>query len=181
MVEEGVKDFLLAKRKAAARLSVTNKALLPANVEIEQARLEYQRLFKSTQQPQQLRTLRKAALEAMGFLSRFQPRLVGAVLTGTAGLHSEVNLHLFADTSEEVVLFLLENHIPFKTSERRLRLSNGEYANFPVFNFTAGEVNLELTVFIGKARYDALRSPVDGRPMRRASPAEVQVLLDEEC
>ena len=37
MDEEGVKDFLAAKRKAATRMRISNKALLPNNVEIEQA------------------------------------------------------------------------------------------------------------------------------------------------
>lgn len=180
MVDEGVKDFILAKRKAAARLNVSNKALLPANVEIEQARLEYQRLFKSTQQPGQLRALREAAVGAMGFFSRFRPRLVGTVLAGTAGPHSDVNLHLFADTAEEVMLFLLEHNIPFESAERRWRLGNGEYAYFPVFSFAAGETNIELTVFSGKAERETPRSPVDGRPMRRASLAELKVLLNEE-
>ncbi|MCB1778464.1 MAG: hypothetical protein KDI50_13620, partial [Candidatus Competibacteraceae bacterium] len=43
MVEEGVQDFRSAKRKAAIRLAVTDKAALPDNAEIEQALLDYQR------------------------------------------------------------------------------------------------------------------------------------------
>ncbi len=46
MAEEGVKDFMLAKRKATARLGLTNRTLLPSNIEIEQALLAYQRLFR---------------------------------------------------------------------------------------------------------------------------------------
>lgn len=180
MADEGVKDFLLAKRKAAARLGVANKALLPGNVEIEQALLEYQRLFKSAEQPVQLRALREAAIEAMRFFARFRPCLVGSVLAGTAGPYSDINLHLFADTPEEVVLFLMERNIPFETAERRLRLGNGEYMYFPVFSFGAGEMNIELTVFPPEAKREAPRSPVDGRPMRRASLAAVQALLDED-
>ena len=180
MAEEGIKDFLTAKRKAAARLGVSKRALLPGNAEIEQALVEYQRLFKAAEQPLQLRRLRQAALEAMRFLARFRPRLVGAVLNGTAGPHADVNLHLFADTSEEVALFLLEHTIPFEASERRLRLGNGEYASFPVFGFGAGGVNIDLTVFGPGAEREAPRSPVDGRPMRRAGLAEVQSLLTGE-
>jgi len=33
----------------------------------------------------------------MRYLREFEPRLVGAVLSGTATEHSEVQLHLFAD------------------------------------------------------------------------------------
>lgn len=179
IAEEGIRDFLLAKRKAAARLNVSNKALLPSNIEIEQALLEYQRLFKSQEQPRQLQALRQAALQAMHFFERFNPRLVGSVLSGTAGPYADVALHLFADTPEEVVLFMLEHAIPFEDSERRLRLANGEYAYFPTFAFKAGDINVDLTVFDHKAQREAPRSPVDGRPMRRAGPAEVKALLED--
>jgi hypothetical protein len=101
-------------------------------------------------------------------------------LNGTAGPHADVNLHLFADTSEEVALFLLDHAIPFETSERRLRLANGEYANFAVFGFEAGGVDIDLTVFSPGVEREAPRSPVDGRPMHRAGLAEVQALLAGE-
>ena len=177
MADEGVRDFLAAKRKAAARLGVSNKALFPSNLEIERAMLEYQRLFQSTRQPHGLRALRQAAIEAMRFFDRFQPRLVGPVLTDTAGPYEAVNLHLFADTAEDVVLFLLEHNIPFEATEKRMRFGNGEYAFIPGFSFGAGEVNVELSVFTNAASREAPRSPVDGKPMRRANLAQVKALL----
>ncbi|MFO1371738.1 MAG: hypothetical protein U1F42_04865 [Candidatus Competibacteraceae bacterium] len=179
MADEGIQDFRSAKRKAAARLNVANKALLPDNTEIEQALLDYQRLFR-VDLPDQLRALRETALDAMRFLTRFRPRLVGSVLTGTACPHSDISLHLFADVPEEVALFLMEHNRPFETSERRLRLSNGEHACFPVFRFEAGERCINLTVFQPLAEREAPRSPVDSRPMRRASVIEVQALLATE-
>jgi len=46
MAEHGIRDFLIAKRKAAERMGVTDvAAVLPRNVEIEDALAEYQRLF----------------------------------------------------------------------------------------------------------------------------------------
>jgi hypothetical protein len=180
MVDEGIKDFLAAKRKAAARLRITNKALLPGNAEIEQALLEYQRLFKSTTQPIQLRALRETAWEAMQFLACFHPRLVGPVLTGTAYSHANVNLHVFADTSEDVLLFLLEQNIPAEAGERRLRFGNGEYAYLPVLSFSAGEATVELTIFKRDVEREAPRSPIDGKPMRRAGLDELHALLEQE-
>jgi hypothetical protein len=180
MVSEGVRDFRLAKRKAVARLGFSERVVLPGNAEIEQAILDYQRLFKAAEQPLQLRILREAAVEAMRFLARFRPRLVGSVLAGTAGPHADVNLHLFADTTEEVALFLMEHAIPFETSERRVRLGHGEYVPVPVFGFGAGGVNVDLTVFDLPAEREAPRSPIDGRPMHRAGLAEVQALLETE-
>src|SRR5256885_10534745 len=98
MAEHGIRDFLVAKRKAAERFGVVDgAALLPKNREIESALAEYQRLFGGASHLQALRAQRHAALSAMRYLREFSPRLVGPVLSGTATLHTEVQLHLFAD------------------------------------------------------------------------------------
>ena len=67
MVVEGIQDFRTAKRKAALRLAVTDKGAMPDNAEIEQALLDYQRLFHADRQAIRLRGLRETALEAMRF------------------------------------------------------------------------------------------------------------------
>jgi hypothetical protein len=177
MADEGIPDFRTAKRKAALRLAVANKALLPDNREIEQALIDHQRLFHADRQALRLHYLREAALEAMRFLARFRPRLVGSVLSGTAGPDADIHLHLFADTPQEVALFLMEHRVPFETADRRLKLSNSAPVCLPVFRFGAGDHGLDLTVFTPLAEREAPRSAVDGRPMRRAGLAEVQALL----
>ena len=84
MSEHGIRDFHHAKLKAADRLGIADTQALPRNEEIAQALREHQRLFQPESQPQQLRARRLAAAEAMRFLARFEPRLVGAVLDGSA-------------------------------------------------------------------------------------------------
>ncbi len=150
---------------------------MPTNAEIEQALVEYQRLFQAPKQKQQLTKLRRTALDAMRFLNRFRPRLVGQVLIGTANRHSVINLHLFADTSEEVMFFLMEHNIPFETSQRRLRINNNHYAYFPMISFQADNMSVEITIFSPREERDPPRSPVDGRPMQRAGIKEVEALL----
>lgn len=177
MTEEGIKDFRTAKRKAAVRLMIDDKAALPDNAQIEQAVLEHQRLFHAERQVDRLRELRQTALEAMSFLARFRPKLVGSVLSGTAGSHSDIQLHLFADTPKDVLLFLMEHHIPLETSERRLKLNNGDRVILPVFGFRAGDTLIDLTVFAPLDEREPPRSSVDGRPLRRAGPTEVELLL----
>ncbi len=179
MAEQGIDDFLAAKRKAAQRLGAPETRNLPRNVEIERELAAYQRLFQSATQPRHLRRLRERACEAMEFFARFNSRLVGSVLSGTAGAHSDINLHLFADTPEEVVLFLLEERIPFERGERRLRVGRDQSAVFPVFRFLAGDTPIDLTVFPVNGIRQAPCSPVDGRPMRRASLEAVTQLLAE--
>ena len=177
IAEEGVQDFGAARRKAALRLAIGNRAVLPDHAEIEQALLDRQRLFDADRQAIRLRGLRETALDAMRFLARFRPRLVGPVLTGAVGPHAGIHLHLFADSPEEITLFLMEHRIPFETAEQRLKMASGVQVCLPVFRFTAGETRVDLAVFGPLAEREAPLSPVNGRPMRRASLAEVQALL----
>ncbi len=177
MVEEGLQDFLAVKRKAAIRLGLTDRALFPSNVEIQQALTDYQRLFRADKQPMWLQTLRQTALEAMRFLTRFQPHLVGSVLLGTADQGTAIQLHLLTNTAEEVMLFLIDHRIPFETGEQRLRLSQGAWVALPRFTFHADGITIELIVFSQRWMREIPLCPVDGRPMKRAAAAQVQALL----
>lgn len=179
MLEDGIRDFHLAKRKAAQQLRVVDARQLPRNDEIERAVQERQRLFRSESQPQRLSELRRAALQAMRFLERFQPFLVGPVLRGTADQYSEVNLHLFAEPAEEVGLFLTERGIPCELGERRLRAATGEVRAYPAYRFMADTVPIELVVFGHGERHHSPRSPIDGKPMRRAGLAKAEALAHE--
>lgn len=177
MAEDGVQDFYAAKRKAAQQLGVPDTRNMPRNQEIETALQEYQRLFHADKQTSHVRALREAAVQAMRFLDVFRPRLVGSVLSGTAGRHADINLHLFADTPEEVSLFLMDQNIPFQPSQKRLRLNRDTWEDFPAYEFLAGDYMVELVVFPLEGRREAPRSPVDGRPMQRARLEEVEALV----
>jgi len=179
MSEEGIKDYYAAKRKAAQHLGAPDTRNMPRNQEIETALLEYQRLFMRDQQTEQLRALRETAMQAMQFLAGFRPRLVGSVLSGTAGLHADVNLHLFADTPEEVSVFLMDNNIPFEPSVKRLRVAREQWEEYPAYRFMAGDSAVELVVFPASKWREAPRSPVDGKPMQRARIEELEALLME--
>ena len=177
MREQGVDDFLLAKRKAAERLGVTDASILPRNTEIEAARIAHQRLFAADRHEADLAGLRRAALEAMRLMSDFQPRLVGPVLSGTASGHSEINLHLFCESPETVSIRLEERGVPHEVVERRLRYERDRVVIYPAVRFVAGRQTVDAVVFPIDGIRQSPASPVDGRPMRRASAAEVEALL----
>lgn len=179
MADHGVADFLLAKRKAAERLGVTDRAALPKNTEIEEALAERRRLFARVSHAADLAALRRAALAAMRLLAEFQPRLVGAVLSGSAAAHSEVQLHLFADTPESVALTLIERHIPHDVAERRVRVLRDEARPVPVIRFQSGDHQVGAFVFPTDGIRQPPLSPVDGRPMRRATFREVEAMIEE--
>ena len=177
IASEGIRDYLVAKRKAAERLGAPDTQNLPRNTEVENELAAYQRLFKERDQTRRLRELREAALKAMRFFERFEPRLTGSVLSGTAGAHSDVNLHVFADAAEDVALFLLEANVPHEQSQRRLRMDRDEYATFPSVRFLAGDIAIEAVIFPRNGLRQAPRSPLDGKPMARANLRRVEELL----
>jgi hypothetical protein len=177
MSEQGIDDYRLAKRKAAERLGATDIAVLPKNTEIEAALAAHQRLFEADRHSSVLESARRTALQAMQLLKRFEPRLVGPVLSGTASAHSEVNLHLFTDGAEGVALHLMEQGIPHEIAERRLRYEPDRLVSYPVVRFVAGNREIDAVVFPIDGIRQSPSSPVDGKPMRRADSTELQELL----
>jgi hypothetical protein len=177
MSDGGLRDYGHAKQKAAARLGVFDDASLPKNSEIEDALREHQRLFHGNEQARSLHQLREVAREAMRFFARHEPRLVGAVLEGTADEHSAVCLHLYSDQPADVVAQLRESGIPFEERSRRVRLDRDTAREFMALTFTADGTPIDLTVL----PYDILRqAPLDRiseKPMQRATPSMLDALL----
>lgn len=179
MAEQGIRDFRMAKHKAAQQMGIdVRQSILPRNTEIETALAEYQRLFAADQQPMELADMRHAALNAMRLMVEFNPRLVGDVLSGLADAHSAIYLHVFAEYSESFDLFLNAQGIPFEIVERRHRFAEG-YRYYPAFCFVAGVHRFEVTLFPATEIREAPRSLVDGAPMARANAARVSRLIEE--
>lgn len=177
MLDEGVRDYAAAKRKATQRLMVDGRANLPSNLEIEAAMLERRRLFADADELAELQELREAALKVMRRLEGFEPRLVGAVLKGTAGVGARATLHVFADTPEELLFALMERGLRYREAERIQRIAGGQQ-NLPSVLLQIGAAEVELVVFPLDGLRQAPPSPVDGRPMRRADVGEVAVLVE---
>ncbi|VAW94921.1 hypothetical protein MNBD_GAMMA22-1692 [hydrothermal vent metagenome] len=177
LAKSGNRDFLAAKNKAVERLGILDKTQLPTNIEIERALIEYQRIFCGDEQPQIVFSLRQAALKAMKLFADFSPKLVGSVLAGTSDQHSPVHLHLFADTSEDITVFLIEQRIPFEIGEQKVRYGHDVHEFQPTFNFYAGDVRFLLTVFVSHGKKQSPLSPIDGKTMPRANTMEVEKLL----
>ncbi len=115
IAEEGL-DYANAKRRAYERItggkgSRIAKEALPSNEEVEQAVREHQAIFQSQEQPKRLRELRLKSLALMELLSDFSPMITGAVANGTAGEHSDIHLHCFADSAKEIGITLLNHDI----------------------------------------------------------------------
>ena len=178
IVNHGVRDYRIAKQKAADRLGMNHRGSLPGNPEIEAAVAEHLQIFGGESHEDHLRLMRVAALSAMELLSAHSPRLVGPVLVGTADENSAVNLHVFADSAETVAMELAEIGINYRPYERRLKSRRGQIELYSGFEFHHSNTTIQVTVFPIDGIRQAPMSPIDGKPMKRVDTNAVQQLLE---
>jgi hypothetical protein len=176
IAEDGISDYGLAKRKAARQVGAPDSRNLPTNLEIEDALRAYQALYQADEHPERLQRLRLLALEMMRLLEPFDPHLTGPVLSGSAGRHAEIHLHLYTDDVKDLELFLLNRQVPFRTRETRV-WSGGVSALVPTFQIGTQEADYSITVLAPQHRRQPLRVTSDGRPLERAPIESVESLV----
>jgi hypothetical protein len=178
MVEHGIQDYGLAKRKAAERLGVKARAgVLPSNAQIHEQVAERQRIFEPEARDRRLAKLRSLAADVMELLDEFRPKLVGAVLAGTATQNSAIELHVFSDAPEAVAAALEQQGFRLHDSQRRYRFGREAAEQIPGFELSVDDEELEVMVFPERGSSHSPLSPIDGKPMRRASRSAVLALL----
>ncbi len=175
--DEGVADYSRARLRACERLGVSGSRDMPRNSEVEAALLAWLDLFATDEDRERLAFLRQTALDIMRFCADFEPRLVGSVLKGTAGPYASIQLHLFSDDVEAVAIFLLNHRIRYQAITRRQ--SGGRREGIPGFAFDWEDVPVEVLVFPEDGLRSAPPSPIDGKPVKRATISRVEQLLSQ--
>jgi hypothetical protein len=176
IAEDGISDYGLAKRKAARQAGAPDSRNLPTNLEIEDALRAYQALYQADTHPGEVQHLRELALEMMRLLQPFDPHLTGPVLSGSAGRHAEIHLHLYTDDLKGLELFLLNRGIAFKT--RQVRVWSGDTSlSVPSFLISTEEADFAITVLLPQHRRQPLRISSEGRPLERAPIESVLSLI----
>ena len=166
MAVDGIDDYALAKRKAARQAGAPDTRNLPNNDEIEHALRAYQQLYQADEQRDRLRHLRQQARGMMELLARFDPYLSGAVLSGSAGKYSDIDLLLFTDSMKDVEMFLLDRQIAYRSGERRIHVGD-EARGVPNFSVSTEDADFDITVFSPRDLRAQIRSTPEGRPLER--------------
>ena len=174
MAEDGITDYVQAKRKAAQGLGLPENTRLPDNAEVEAELRCYQRLFQDEAQRQRIDHLRKVAREIMTVVQRFNPYLTGSVLDGTAGRHSEIDIQLFTDSAKDVEIFLLnqrwdyEHSIPRSDRAEAVLTVHSEDAIANLIVYPPQEERVSFKTRNGRvrqrARLDAVKKLLDTPP-----------------
>ena len=180
MYEDGVREYRDAKRKAAKRFG-PEKALslgshLPTNAEIHE---EFARLLATREEdllPERLLRLRLAALRYLELFAGFSPYLVGSVLSGAVTSQSDIDIHLFADSVEEVENLLEGHGIGFETEIVPIR-KGGKITDYTHIYLEDAGVVIECSVYPVEEKNNRTISSITGKPMLRASLKQLKTII----
>ena len=181
MYEEGVSQYFDAKKMATKRIFGNGGAKgmqyrpkdLPSNGEISTEIASLVELLEDDRE-ERLLAMRTTALKVMKDLTQFQPRLIGSVSTGRIRKGSDIDLHIFTDSIEDLESHLSDLQWQYTKKQVEVRQGNKfiEYthlyieANFPV----------ELSVYPLMELRVTGRSSTDAKRIKRLKIADVENL-----
>jgi hypothetical protein len=173
-------EYYRAKLKAARRLcgGWVKPHDLPTNSEIRDQVQTFARLHEGDQRTKNLREMRIEALRLMRILRVFRPRLIGSTLTGHVRQGSDIDLHLFSDSLEAVTGSLDEEGMEYEVERKRVR-KHGDERIFTHVHIP-DRFPFELTIYASNLSSFPFTSSITGKPIERASIAELEKLLETE-
>ncbi len=173
-------EYFRAKLKAARRIcsGQVKPSDLPSNREIRDQIEAMARLYEGDRRDEKLREMRLEALRVMRLLRSFRPRLVGSTLTGHVRRGSDIDIHVFADSTEPVCA-ALESEGMVPQVERKHVRKQGEHRQYTHIH-VRDRFDFELTLYPSNMAHYVFRSSITGKPMERATIAELEQLLRRE-
>lgn len=178
MYFEGVSQYFDAKRIAAKRVCKNKHQYFPSNAEVSEAVHALSLLDESFDRDTVLFRMRLKALELMDLLSCFSPRLIGSVSTGKIKSTSDIDLHVFCDHIETLLVFLSDQEIQFEQNEV-LIMKNNKPKLYQHIYFT-NEFDIELSVYAESEIRVTSKSSTDGKPIVRLTKAKLERLIQKE-
>ena len=186
MYREGVSEYFNAKRIAARRVlgkeargARFRPGDLPSNGEIRDAVRELAALAEGRVRTERLFAMRVTALRLMGELDRWHPRLIGSVHSGHARRGSDIDLHVFADSVEELETDLLLRGRAFDRKDVPIRVGN-TFVTYTHVHLLDEPFPVELSVYLPGERRMTTRSSTDGKTIDRVSPQRLRQLIRED-
>jgi predicted nucleotidyltransferase len=174
MVDGLESEYLGAKERAVLMLGLGSQTRLPSNRKVREciALLTREELGESEVQ-RRLRQMRLIAEEIMMALSDFDPFLIGSTLSGDIHTTSDVDLHAYCDSSEEIRQHLLEWGFE-DVEEEFVENRKGQFVHL---RWVERDFPVEVTIYPLCEREVTPYSSVTGKPMKRADLAGLRRLL----
>lgn len=173
-------EYYRAKLKAARRIfkGWVKPADLPSNAEIRDQVQMLARTHEGPSRDANLKEMRLEALHIMKLLASFRPRLIGSVLTGHIRHGSDIDLHVFSDSTEAVAATLEREGMTFDIERKHVRKHGDQQLYIHIH--VVDRFPIELTIYAANMAHYVFKSSITGKAIERASIAELEQLLARE-
>ncbi|MBM79448.1 MAG: tRNA adenylyltransferase [Planctomycetaceae bacterium] len=180
MYERQESEYYRAKMKAARKIARgwVKTSDLPSNAEIRDEIQRFAHLYEGESRHNNLQEMRIEALRIMRLLKHCRPRLIGSTLTGHIRKGSDVDIHVFASTTEAVTMTLDQEGFTYDVEHKRVR-KHGEERIFTHIH-VIDRFPIELTMYEPDKLSYTFKSSITGKAIERATIPELEQLLERE-
>lgn len=175
MFEEGVDQYLDAKKKAAKRILGKQRISLPSNGEISDELYQLSLFHRGNELSTTLFDMRLLAMDVMEHLDCFNPRLIGSVSTGRIRHGSDIDLHIFTDSLERFQNYL--ESLNWQYHFKQIWIEKGGRPVEYTHAYLDFEFPVELSVYPTNEIRIRGRSSTDGKPISRLSISALRNLV----
>ena len=149
IMEEGVKDYFFAKKKAARSLGFDEDVSLPTNMQIDKAIEEFHKIYNQDIGIDFLEHFKSHALNIMKMFKNFRPHLMNKLSEGIIPKFPEIKINLFADNIKDIEYVLLNSEIPYEFSETKtnIKAKKNSIKSIPTIYLDSHPIPTEVRVY----------------------------------
>ena len=165
IMEEGIKDYLYAKKKAAKSLGINENANLPTNSQIDKAIDEFNKIFNPNIDIEFLQQFKTQALEVMSIFKNFKPHLMDQLSQGIIPKFPEIKINLFADNLKDVEYVLLNSELSYDFKEVKMNAKGGKHSvkSIPTIYLENLSIPAEIKVYFENDFFDFKKNFLQNR------------------
>jgi hypothetical protein len=165
IMEEGIKDYLYAKKKAAKSLGINENANLPTNSQIDKAIDEFNKIFNPNIDIEFLQQFKTQALEVMSIFKNFKPHLMNQLSQGIIPKFPEIKINLFADNLKDVEYVLLNSELSYDFKEVKMNAKEGKHLvkSIPTIYLENLSIPAEIKVYFENDFFDFKKNFLQNR------------------
>ena len=165
IMEEGIKDYLYAKKKAAKSLGLNENVNLPTNSQIDKAIDDFNKIFNPKIDIEFLQQFKTQALEVMNIFKNFKPHLMNQLSQGIIPKFPEIKINLFADNLKDVEYVLLNSELSYDFKEVKMNAKEGKYSikSIPTIYLENLSIPAEIKVYFENDFFDFKKNFLQNR------------------
>ena len=166
-------DIVGVRQKIIRKLGYNRLRDLPSVDDIEKALYDDHRILGLDVFVDDWARLKPVIIDALGYFSQFTPRVGGALARGVWSKGAVTELYLFADTTEQVQIYLMSSLLDWEQEDKKRKTSAGDIVLLSGFSFYADGYPFFLYVLVDGIR---LLDEVTGKQQKLLSRIQLEAM-----